>query len=103
MQQQYEDISAEGAEVIAVSTDDLSGAERAVSNFNTEFPILYTSRDPSVPESYGVFDLFGDGLASASVFLITEGNEIRWQSIGSNYTHFVEAETVLEQLQQLDL
>ena len=99
MQSQYDDIVAEGATVIAISTDDLRGAETAVANFNTEFPILYTAKSPEVPEAYGVFNLFGDGLASASIFLITEGNAIRWQSIGRNYQHQVEPATIIAELQ----
>lgn len=94
---------AEGAQVIAVSTDDLNGAEWALSGFGLEFPILYTSRDSTVPESFGVFNRFGDGLASASVFLLTDGNEIRWQDIGRNYQHLVDGATVVSQLRQLDL
>ncbi len=87
--------------MVAISTDDLRGAEWAVEGFGAEYPILYTADDPSVPESYGVFNLFGDGLASASVFLVTEGNEIRWQDIGQNYRHIVDGSTVLDQLRQL--
>ncbi len=103
MQQRYADIVGEGAEVVAVSTDNLNGAEWAVSSFGSEFPILYTARDPSVPQSFGVFNLFGDGLAAASIFLLTEGNEIRWQDIGQNYRHRVDSDIVLSQLRQLEL
>lgn len=88
--------------MVAISTDDLRGAEWAVSGFGAQFPILYTAGDPSVPQSYDVFNLFGDGLASASIFLVTGGNEVRWQDIGSNYRHFVEGHTVLEQVRQLN-
>ncbi len=87
--------------MVAVSTDDLSGAENAVSRFGTEFPILYTAGSPEVPEAYGVFNLFGDGLASASVFLITEGNVIEWESIGRNYQHQVNPDTLITQLRNL--
>ena len=93
---------AEGAEVVAISTDDLRGAEWAVSGFGAQFPILYTAGDSSVPQSYGVFNLFGDGLASASIFLVTNGNEIQWQDIGSNYRHFVDGSTVLDRVRALN-
>lgn len=85
-----------------MSTDDLTGAESAVRNFDVEFPILYTSKDPSVPESYGVFNLHGDGLASASIFLIDPAGRIRWQDIGDSYTHQVPGEAVVRQIQELD-
>ncbi len=92
---------AAGGQVIAVSTDDLRGAEEAVGRFGAEFPILYTSKDSSIPESYGVFNLHGDGLASASVWVITEGNEIAWRSIGTRYTHQVDPDDIIEQLELL--
>lgn len=85
-----------------MSTDNLSGAEESVSMFGTEYPILFTAKDPSVPEAYGVFNLHGDGLASASVWIITEGNEIAWRSIGSSYTHQVDPDDIFEQLELLD-
>ena len=92
---------AAGATVVAVSTDNLSGAETAVALFGADFPILYTSRDSAVPESYGVFNLFGDALASASIFLVTEGNEIAWRSIGRDYTHQVDPGDIIKQLGML--
>ena len=87
---------------MAISTDDLAGAEQSVSSFGVEFPILYTSKDSAVPESYGVFNLFGDRLASASIFLVTDGNEIAWQSIGRSYTHQVDAGDIIEQIELLE-
>jgi peroxiredoxin len=89
---------AAGAEIVAVSMDDLRGAEQSVGRFGVEYPILYTAQHSAVPESYGVFNLFGDGLASASIFLVTEGNEIAWRSIGRNYTHQVDPDDIIEQL-----
>ena len=86
---------------MAVSTDNLSGAEQSVAQFRADYPILYTSLDSAVPESYGVFNLFGDGLASASIFIVTEGNEIAWRSIGKNYTHQVHPNDIIEQLELL--
>ncbi len=87
---------------MAISTDDLNGAEWAVDGFGARFPILYTSKDPTVPRSYGVFNLFGDGLASASVFIIGEGNEIFWQDIGRDYTHQVSGSEVIRQIELLN-
>jgi len=98
LQRSYDEISATGAEILAVSTDNLQGAETAVRNFEAEFPILYTSRDPSIPEAYDRFNKFGDGLASAAVFIIGTDGVIRWQSLGSNYQHQVSGEEVLEAL-----
>ena len=101
LQRTYDEISATGAEVLAVSTDNLQGAETAVRNFEAEFPILYTSRDSSVPESYDRFNKFGDGLASAAVFIVDTDGVIQWADLGSNYTHQVPGEEVVEALKAL--
>ena len=84
--------------MLAISTDDLSGAEQIAGQAGIEFPILYTSGDNSVPIAYDVFNLFGDNLASASVFIINKNGEIVYESIGSNYRHQVSGNTVLANL-----
>ena len=89
--------------MIAVSTDNLSGAEQSVALFGAQYPILYTAKDSSVPESFGVFNLHGDGLASASVFLVSDANEIVWSSIGTSYTHQVKASEILDQIELYNL
>jgi peroxiredoxin len=101
LQKVYEQVQSKGAEVLAVSTDDLRGAGYSLSEFGLKFPVLYTTRDPSVPKEYGVFDLFGDGLASASVFIIDKDGRVVWKDIGANYTHQVAGKTVLDQLDKI--
>ena len=98
MQKHYDKISNAGAEVLAISTDDLSGAESIVAKAVTEFPVLYTNKNNDVPISYNVFDLFGDGLASASVFIVDKNGNIAYENIGENYRHQVSGEEVLEAL-----
>ena len=87
---------------MAVSTDDLSGAESIIGKANSEFPILYTSKNNDVPKSYNVFDLHGDGLASASVFVIDIDGKIAWESIGDSIAHQVSGKEVIEVLSGLD-
>ena len=95
MQRHYDSIQELDAEVLAISTDDLSGAESIAQQVGIDFPVLYTSKDNSVPKAYNVFNLFGDGLASASVFIINKNGEIAYENIGSNYRHQVSANTVI--------
>ena len=90
-----------GVQIFAISTDHLDGPMTMVANDSIEFPILYTSLDDSVPHLFGVFDLFGDGLAAASVFLIDIQGDIVWQSIGENSTHQVSAKKIIEQVELL--
>ena len=62
------------------------------------FPICLVIIFIKNPPVAGVFNLFGDGLASASLFLIDKRGQIAWKSIGENTGHFVGAEKVLQQL-----
>ncbi len=84
--------------MLAISTDDLRGAESIVAKAVAEFPVLYTNKNNDVPISYNVFDLHGDGLASASVFIVDKNGNIAYENIGENYRHQVSGEEVLEAL-----
>ena len=101
MQRSQEELDATGVQILAISTDNLSGPAGFASREGFEFPILFTSLDPSIPESYGVFNLFGDGLASASMFLVNKQGEIAWKDIGENYTHQIFTEDIIEQIEKL--
>jgi len=89
------------AVVVAVSTDDLSGAEYAVREFGAQFPIAYTNRDPSIPLEYGVFNLHGDGLASASTFIIGKDGQLKWKYVSARYSDHVPAPTVIAKLKEV--
>jgi peroxiredoxin len=101
LQRSIAELDAAGVQVLAISTDNLDGPAGLYEQNGYEFPVLFTALDPSIPEDYGVFNLFGDGLASASVFLIGTNGEIAWQSVGLNYTHQVEASEIIEQVEKL--
>ena len=88
------------AEIVALSTDDLEGAEYAVENFVAKFPIVYTDGDPNIPQEYGVFNLHGDGLASASMFIFDESGTLVLKSVGKRYTHQVAGAKVIEVLEE---
>lgn len=101
LRDQYDEIEALGTEVIAVSTDNLTGAEYAVKQFGAQFHIAYTSGDSAVPGKYGVFNLHGDGLASASTFIVGKDGQLKWSSIGKRYSEHVSAATIVDQLKSV--
>ena len=83
-----------------MSTDALSGAERAVDYLDLGFPILF---DPEhgVVQGYGVYDLLNDGYATPSTFVIDKNGNIRWQYIGRNYRDRPSNQQIIAQLEAI--
>ena len=79
----------------------MRGAGIAVENFSAGFPIVYTDGDPAIPRQYGVFNLHGDGLASAAIFIFDRSGTLVWKSVGKSYTHQVSSATLIEVLEQI--
>lgn len=88
------------AEVLAISTDELSEAAYLVDSLGLEFPILYDP-DATVVTDYGVFDLLKDGLATPSTFLIDKEGSIRWEHVGRDIDDRVSAQQVMNELAKL--
>ena len=88
------------AEVLAISTDDLSWAQYIVDDVGVPFPVLY---DPTaeVVKQYGVYNLLGDRLATPSTFVIDKEGVIRWKFVGKRINARPSVWTVLDQLRGL--
>ncbi len=87
------------AEVLAVSVDDLRGAERVAEALGIPFPVLY---DPSrgVPRAYMVYDLLGDGLSAPATFVVDRAGVIRWKYVGRRIGDRPSTSEILAQLAQ---
>ena len=80
LQNVYEKLGEFDAEVLAISTDDLEQAQYAVVQLGIPFPILYDVTG-DVSRDYDVFNHFGDGLATGSVFVVDRDGALRWSYI----------------------
>ena len=97
LQQNYSRVTPFNAEVLAISTDNLGDARWVIDNIGVPFPILYDVSE-SVPKAYGVFNHFGDGLATGSVFVIDVNGLIRWSKIYTHSGDFVSTNHIVEAL-----
>lgn len=88
-------------EVLAVSTDDLTGAKSIADGVGVDFPILYDISKETVKE-YGVFNLLGDGLATASTFVIDKAGRIRWKYVGHGISDRPSSPVILKHLMTLE-
>ncbi len=85
---------------MAVSTDDLSKAQYIVERLGLPFPVLYNP-EADVVKDYGVYNLRGDGLATASTFVIDKNGVIRWKYVAKTLNDRPSASDVIEQLRRL--
>ncbi len=69
------------AEILAISVDNLSDAEYAITGLGIPFPVLY-DLSAQVPRTYGVYNLQGDSEASPATFIVDVNGEIQWKYVG---------------------
>ena len=100
LQNNYEQIAAQNAEVVAVSTDNLDGAKWAIESLGVPFTVLYDIT-ADVPKAYDVFNLYGDGLATGSAFVIDTNGLVRWSQIYSGVHDLVTSAKIVEALKAL--
>ena len=83
--------------MLAVSVDDLRGAETIAGDLSIPFPILY---DPpaETPRAYGVYDLLGDSRAAPATFVVDSDGVVRWKYVGRFIGDRPSAREVLKQL-----
>ncbi len=86
--------------MLAISTDDLSGAQAIARRIGIPFPILYNAAT-DVVRAYGVYNLLGDGLAAPATFVIDRGGVVRWSHVGRRTSDRASAQEILRQLSQL--
>ena len=100
LQNSYDQIAAQNAEVVAVSTDNLDGAKWAIEALGVPFTVLFDV-STEVPKAYEVFNLYGDGLATGSAFVIDTNGLVRWKQVYSGVHDLVTAATIVEALKTL--
>lgn len=83
--------------MLAVSADDLSGAQEAAQSWGPPFPILYNP-DKTVIDTY---DVRAGNIAKPATFVIDKSGTIRWKYIGANKSDITSPAAVIAQLQAL--
>ncbi len=95
MREDYDTIRGLDAEVLAVSTDDLSGAGNAVERLDLGFPILFDP-EADVVRQYGVYNLLRDRYV-----IIDKNGKVRWKYIGQRYNDRPTNQQIIAQLEAL--
>ena len=100
LQYQYEVLQKTGAEVVAVAVASAAAVEEWQQGANAAFPVL---ADPEhrVSDSYGVYDLLGNGSAAPAAFVIDSDGHVVWSHVGQHIGDRPNLQTILEQLRDL--
>ncbi len=100
LQKRYNEITELGAEVIAVSMDDLSETGQIVRRVGLMFPVLYSSGDARPPLAYsGLMD--GGTHPFPGTYVIGKDGQIHYEFIGRNYIERAPTGDVIDVLRQL--
>jgi peroxiredoxin len=95
LQDAYADIRAEGAELLAISTDPPDDIQLMIDHANSEFPVLSDSAQ-AVSRAYSIFNLLEDNLAAPTTLIIDSNNIVIGGHIGQNINDRVPASAILE-------
>ncbi len=97
MTRAYDRVEALNAEVVAISVDNLSGAEDIARQLGIPFPVLY---DPSrvVTQLYEVDNPGDGGRARPATFIVDTEGVITWKYVGSGIGDRPSVSTILAQL-----
>ena len=86
-----------GVQIIALAVQSAEEAATSVEKSEAQFPVLADS-EHTVAEAYGVYNIFSDEAAAASVFIINQDSQIIWDHIATNVADRVPAATILANL-----
>ncbi len=101
LQEAYADIRAEGAELVAISVDDLADAQRMAEHAGAEFPVL-ADEDTLVAQTYGVYNVLGDGVSAPATFIVDGSGDLWGAYVGDDIRDRVSAESILQALRELN-
>ena len=97
LQENYEEIRALGAEVLAVSVDADQDARAIVEQLSLSYPVLYDTRT-EVSRAWGVFNLLGDGVSAPATYVFDAAGELVAYHIGQTISDRPTAEQILDAL-----
>ena len=82
MQQNYAEIQAAGAELIAISSDNVGDTERTVQNSGLKFPVL-ADTDREAITAYNVVDAGNKRIARPATYILGQNGVVAWKSLNT--------------------
>ncbi len=100
MQDNYDDISAAGGSLIAISNDDTTAAKNAADTIGNAFTVLSDTSKTAI-NAYNVLNKNSDNYAQPSVFIIKTDGTIGYKSIDADYSRS-DSSSIISALEGLD-
>jgi peroxiredoxin Q/BCP len=98
LRDEYQAFQNAGAEVVALAVAPVSTVDDGVRKLiGPPYPLL-ADPDHQVAEAFHVYDLFGDGLAAPSTFVIDTDGAIVWSYVGQSPADRPSPNTVLRHI-----
>ena len=97
LEHSYSELQAAGAEAVAIVVAPLATVQQWCEGFKVQYPMLADS-EHQVSEAYGVYDMYGGGLAGPAVFVVGQDGSIMWSHVGEAPYDYVAADVILAQL-----
>lgn len=83
--------------MIALVVAPIESVESWCKNAKVSYPML-ADASHQASEAFGVYNLFDDGLAAPSVFVVDTDGTIVWHYVGQHASDRVSAQTILTKL-----
>ncbi len=97
MQDDYDKIKAKGAELIAISSDNVDSSKDTVDKEGLEFTVLSDSDKETIGD-YNVVDPNNKHLARPATYIINQNGLITWSFLDARLGHRIPTEDILDQL-----
>jgi peroxiredoxin len=91
------DFHQQNTELIAIAVQDQAGAQSTLDETQVSYPILIDP-DHRIADSYGVYNLLGDGVATPSIFIINKAGQIVWSHVAQNISDRPDNATIMANL-----
>ena len=100
LQEGYEDIKAEGAEMIALSSDSLALVKRTQQVLQITFPLLSDENMETIA-AYNVVESDDTDFARPATYIIDEEGRVAWKSLGSRFGYRASPDLIVIELRKL--
>ena len=99
MQDNYEEIKNNGAELFAISSENVSITKETTENEGLTYPVLADTYKDAI-NAYNVLDQTDETIARPAAYIIAQDGTVAWKSLNS-FSNRVPTATILTELGKL--